>query len=563
MQRPPSAGLRAPGFRGHGNEAKLRTAGALAMSPSGSAPFLPAVASPKGASAAEGQGCGIEQRASDSGGVDQHGMCAKQIHAPGRKLHLREKIEHVRLPAGDCYDPCTTVAWAWEAKDTLATSPPSSTPSSPSMLAEEFALPPKRTQNSRTPCKSLPAQTSLTPKSSMSRATVELERSEVPSQLLVRRSVSESRLGPLSVSTSTRASAGERCASIRRPPKAAVLDTVFVTKAGVCLPARGIRQLREDEKIFDLYYWEEVLQEVGDGGKVVVCRPKAPSTSSGRGRSRRAPEPGTSDRVMKIRAKVSIKDVEKFRTVQLRMLNFPPHEGVMPIHEVLEDDRFFYIVMQKATGGSFFYALLAEYNDGVMPSPAVRGLMREILAAVSHVHRQGMLHRDIKPDNLVMTGDYDDALSPTGISKGVALIDFDHADPEWSPDIDAHKEAYLGTMRFNAPETFRGEFSVSSDLYSVGVILYLLMSGQMPYSDAVFGEGDPDDKPFPRVGCGWRSAVYDQMRQASIDFSIDPWPAQPLCKDFCSRLLAFHPCDRPPSADAALMHEWLFSLESP
>merc|ERR1711933_173013 len=101
-------------------------------------------------------------------------------------------------------------------------------------------------------------------------------------------------------------------------------------------------------------------------------------------------------------------------------------------------------------------------------------LMRQILTAVGHVHEQGMLHRDIKPDNLVMQV-YPDPESPSGKAHKVMLIDFDHADPEWSPVLPRtpyDSETSFGTRRFNAPETFQGSFSQESDLYSVGVILY-------------------------------------------------------------------------------------------
>lgn len=94
------------------------------------------------------------------------------------------------------------------------------------------------------------------------------------------------------------------------------------------LPASGseqkeIRLLGKHEKIFDLYHWDEVLQEEGDGGKVVVCKPKG------------ALGPNASPkRVMKIRSKESLERnglQEQFRLLQLRMLNLPPHPGVLPI----------------------------------------------------------------------------------------------------------------------------------------------------------------------------------------------------------------------------------------
>jgi len=309
-------------------------------------------------------------------------------------------------------------------------------------------------------------------------------------------------------------------------------------------PMKNIRFMNTNEKIYDLYYWEEVLQEEGNGGKVVVCRSKQ----------------ATSDEfnyVMKIRSKESLREhklEEQFRRLHERMLNFPAHRGVVSIYEVLEDDSFYYVVMQKANAGSFFNSLLSDFEDGCMPASAVKELMREIFEAVSHVHQQCMLHRDIKPDNIAMHISHDELGKPI---KKVMLIDFDHADPDWSPDIIGREKGLFGTLRFNAPETLDGNFSEQSDLYSVGTILYLLMTGKFPYNEEVF---QPHGAHGNQGAWGnWRAAVYHNMQRSKVDFRCSPWPDQPACRDLCQRLLAFDYCDRISSAEEALSHEWFSS----
>eukprot|EP00927_Polykrikos_kofoidii_P015186 TRINITY_DN16737_c0_g1_i1.p1 TRINITY_DN16737_c0_g1~~TRINITY_DN16737_c0_g1_i1.p1 ORF type:complete len:445 (+),score=68.40 TRINITY_DN16737_c0_g1_i1:90-1337(+) len=297
-------------------------------------------------------------------------------------------------------------------------------------------------------------------------------------------------------------------------------------------PEKMIRRMSDEEKIYDLYEWDEVLQEEGDGGKVVVCRSKV------------CREPNV-DYVMKIRSKKSLREqgwLDTFRKVQLRTLNMPAHSGVIPTYEVLEDDRFYYIVMEKATGGSFFEGLLNEFSTGVIPAAELKRLTREMLDSVAHIHRQGMLHRDIKPDNFVMMV-CDDPQSPTGKSMHVMLTDFDHAEPEWSPKTKAKVEGRYGTLIFNAPETFQGYFSEQSDLYSIGACLYLLMTGKMPYADDLYENNDFQD-------------TYDRMRVAQVDWTCDPWPHQERCKELCQRLLAFDPKDRHESAEQARESAW-------
>merc|ERR1712194_139125 len=268
--------------------------------------------------------------------------------------------------------------------------------------------------------------------------------------------------------------------------------------------------------------------------------------------------PELKDYVMKIRSKESLREQhheEEFRKSQIRMLNLPEHVGVMPLRDVLEDDNFYYIIIDKASGGSFFYALLKEFKDGVMPPKAIKGLMREILEAVNHVHEQGMLHRDLKPDNLVMHFS-DDPDSPTKKIKKVMLIDFDHADPEFSPVSPSKRSSTYGTLRFNAPETLQGNYSAASDLYSVGCILYLLMSGKMPYDDTMFEAAYDVMTLSPKSRRSWMDTLYAKMQDSEVDWQCSPWKDQVECKRFCYALIAFDPEERPASASEALAHEF-------
>lgn len=316
---------------------------------------------------------------------------------------------------------------------------------------------------------------------------------------------------------------------------------------------KEIRILRDDEKIYDLYSWDEVLQEDGDGGKVVVCRPKGEGEEDKHDRD--------NEYVMKIRSKESLIEQEHetaFRKSQIRMLNFPPHVGVMPLREILEDENFYYIIMDKALGGSFFYSLLREFQDGIMPPNAVKKIMREILEAVDHVHKAGMLHRDIKPDNLVMQF-HDDPGSPGGRVKKVMLIDFDHADPEFSPVSPSRRTSTYGTLRFNAPETLNGDYTEASDLWSVGTILYLLMAGKMPYSDTIFDLETGQDLTSATGRRVWMDRLFQKMQDHEVDWTCSPWKDQPDCMRFCMSLLNFDPGRRLSSAMEALSDKWLLA----
>jgi len=242
--------------------------------------------------------------------------------------------------------------------------------------------------------------------------------------------------------------------------------------------------------------------------------------------------------------------LDQFRHAQTRLLNIPAHPGVVPLVEGLEDGSYCYTVMEKARGGSLFEYLLETYGDGVLPEEAVKRLVRQVLEAVDHLHRHGILHRDIKPDNIVIRLDAEK--EEDGSSARAALIDFDHADPDWDASRPPKRsDKYFGTFRFSAPEAFRGIFSERTDLYSVGVVLYMIMTGKMPYDDDVFQPGYESNYQK------WREAIFQNMSSApQIDWECNPWPERPECRDLCESLLSFSAASRPATVFEALQHPW-------
>ena len=190
-----------------------------------------------------------------------------------------------------------------------------------------------------------------------------------------------------------------------------------------------------------------------------------------------------------------------------------------------------------------------------MPPFAVSNVARDILATLCHLHKEGILHRDIKPDNLVMHMQ-DDPSTGNKMQK-VALIDFDHADAEFNPQTAKNLARHCyGTARFNAPEAFLGMYSAATDLYSVGVIVYLLLTGTMPYPADFFEFPDQSPKS-PAANRRWMENVVMEMQNHSVDWSHGTFTEIPHSKDFCQRLLAFDTAERFGSATEAMQHPWL------
>lgn len=298
---------------------------------------------------------------------------------------------------------------------------------------------------------------------------------------------------------------------------------------------RRVECLQEGEKIFDRYGWTRVLQEAGDGGKVVDCWEKGTGFHF----------------IMKMKAKASL-DVVSAKVFRRRLemvMNIPPHENVVRLEKVLEDANFFYTVMWRANGGSLLAGLVRCYSCGVVPASALVLTMASVFRGLQHVHACGILHRDIKPDNILLELDENSGV-PT-IVKAI-ICDFDHAGPE----REAGKTRCLyGTPSFGAPEIFLFQFSMQSDIYSVGCVLYLIVSGRMPYDEGLFDIFDA--MPHGVVDEARCKQLYKQLRVLQVDWTSEAWSAQPLCFDFCRWLLAFKPGDRPEHVGNTFRHPWL------
>jgi serine/threonine protein kinase len=139
-----------------------------------------------------------------------------------------------------------------------------------------------------------------------------------------------------------------------------------------------------------------------------------------------------------------------------------------------ESDGLLYLAMEHLDGKCFADILL----QGVaLPLPRIIDVMMQICAGLAHAHARGIVHRDIKPDNIVLVVNTDDDERPDELVK---VCDFGIAVQQTD---DLASKAVVGTPEYMSPEQCRGEsLDGRSDVYSCGVMLYELATGQMPFT---------------------------------------------------------------------------------
>ncbi|KAK1277026.1 CDPK-related kinase 5 [Acorus gramineus] len=225
----------------------------------------------------------------------------------------------------------------------------------------------------------------------------------------------------------------------------------------------------------------------------------------------------------KMTTAIAIEDVRREVKI-LRALT--GHNNLVQFYDSYEDHENVYIVMELCEGGELLDRILSR--GGKYSEDDAKAVMVQILNVVAFCHLQGVVHRDLKPENFLFSSKEDDSQ--------LKAIDFGLSD---FVKPDERLNDIVGSAYYVAPEVLHRSYSTEADVWSIGVIAYILLCGSRPF--------------WART----ESGIFRAVLKADPSFDEPPWPSLTTeAKDFVKRLLSKDPRRRMTAAQA-LSHPWI------
>jgi len=211
---------------------------------------------------------------------------------------------------------------------------------------------------------------------------------------------------------------------------------------------------------------------------------------------------------------------------EVAILRAMKHVHIIRLYDFFSEPSTYYLVMERMRGGELFDRIVAKayYNE-----KEARDTCKIVLEAVEHCHKHNVAHRDLKPENLLLLSEDDDS--------AVKIADFGFAKIVKEPNS---LTTQCGTPGYVAPEILEGNaYDERADMWSVGVILYILLGGYPPFIEST------------------QRDLFRKIRKGEYEFHEEYWgTVSTEAKDLISSLLTVDPGKRL-SAREGLHNSWI------
>ena len=225
---------------------------------------------------------------------------------------------------------------------------------------------------------------------------------------------------------------------------------------------------KAEGKVTDKY---DIIKEIGSGGfsRCLLVKNKITNQSF----------------ACKELQKKSVSDYEGLMREVNLMIKLD-HPNIIKLYEYYEDEKKIYLIMELCTGGELFDRIVQNTENGIQfTEKQAATIFKQMMNAINYCHKNGIVHRDLKPENLLLLNKSEN--SP------IKVIDFG-----MSKRLDHEKflSEKVGTAYYISPEVLKGKYDEKCDIWSAGVILYIIICGYPCFN------GEDDDEIFAAIQKG-------------------------------------------------------------
>eukprot|EP00296_Roombia_truncata_P000103 JP435763.1.p1 GENE.JP435763.1~~JP435763.1.p1 ORF type:complete len:340 (+),score=101.43 JP435763.1:1-1020(+) len=240
---------------------------------------------------------------------------------------------------------------------------------------------------------------------------------------------------------------------------------------------------------------------------------------------------------IKIIDKANLGDMEESLKTEVDVMKSVSHPNIICLKDIFETSDKLYLVLELVTGGELFDRIVAK---GSYSEKEASNLIARVLEALQYLHQKGIVHRDLKPENLLYASPAEDA--------SIKLADFGLAKMIGGGGGGGGGQVMhttCGTPGYVAPEVLKSEgYGELVDVWSMGVILYILLCGFPPFHD--------DNQAL----------LFEQIKHGRYDFPDPYWTKiTPSAKDLVTRMMTVDPSKRI-TVKGALEHPWISGEEA-